>query len=106
MKEFKSIDLRYLYNYLKNIILLGFLSLSIIGQSQNYTLFGDAFGTSPFSNGCPSDTCFTLTPDLLWKTGAVYSDELFDLSKPFDGTFCLYLGNKDATGADGFAFVL
>ncbi len=86
------------------IVVLVFLSNSLI--SQNYELFGDAFGVSSFNNSCPSDTCFTLTPDLTWKTGAVYSDELFDLTQPFDGTFCLFLGTKDANGADGFAFVL
>jgi gliding motility-associated-like protein len=86
------------------LVVLIFMSNSLI--CQNYELFGDAFGVSSFSNNCPSDTCFTLTPDLTWKIGAVYSDELFDLTQPFDGTFCLFLGTKDATGADGFAFVL
>ncbi|MEN8810890.1 MAG: gliding motility-associated C-terminal domain-containing protein [Flavobacteriales bacterium] len=80
--------------------------LVINTYSQSYQLFGDAFGVSPFNVSCPSDTCFTLTPDLQNKRGAVYGDELFDLTRPFDGTFCLFLGTKDANGADGFAFVL
>ena len=81
-----------------------FLVINI--HAQNYQSFGDSYGISSFNNSCPSDTCFTLTPDLLWKTGAIYSDDLFDLTLPFDGTFCLFLGTKDGTGADGFAFVL
>jgi len=82
------------------------LFLVINTNAQSYQLFGDAFGVSPFNASCPSDTCFTLTPDLMNKRGAVYGDELFDLTRPFDGTFCLFLGTKDANGADGFAFIL
>ncbi|MDB4088079.1 gliding motility-associated C-terminal domain-containing protein [Flavobacteriales bacterium] len=91
---------------MKNILILFLVIYCNNLQSQNYLLSGDAVGTSPFSNSCPSDTCFTLTPDLLWQQGAVYNDELFDLTLPFDGTFCLFLGTKDANGADGFAFIL
>ncbi len=92
---------------MKKYVMFACINLSIVTSfGQNYNLFGDAQVTPSFNNTCPSDTCFTLTPDLLWKTGAVFSNELFDLTKPFDGTFCLFLGTKDATGADGFAFVL
>jgi len=91
---------------MKNIFLLLLVIYCFNLQSQNYHLTGDAIGTSPFSNSCPSDTCFTLTPDLLWQQGAVYNSKLFDLTLPFDGTFCLFLGTKDLNGADGFAFVL
>jgi hypothetical protein len=90
----------------KHFIFLAINLLLVRSFGQNYNLSGDARAISSFDNACLSDSCFTLTPDLLWKSGAVFSSELFDLTKPFDGTFCLFLGTKDATGADGCAFVL
>ena len=49
---------------------------------------------------------FRLTQDTQGQTGALMSNERIDLRSDFQLSFDLYLGNKDAAGADGMAFVL
>ncbi|PCI96342.1 MAG: hypothetical protein COB15_10515 [Flavobacteriales bacterium] len=95
----------------KNFILFFFVALSFIcnqnsAYSQNFLLVGDAFGVNKIAS-CTSDidTCFTLTPNANNQAGAVWDLSPIDLSKSFDATFCLTLGNDDH-GADGFAFVM
>ncbi len=49
---------------------------------------------------------YRLTPDLAQQMGAIWSESYLDLSKSFEIQAELYFGTKDATGADGIAFVL
>ena len=49
---------------------------------------------------------FILGQDAQGQKGALMSNERIDLRSDFDLSFDLYLGNKDAAGADGMAFVL
>ena len=49
---------------------------------------------------------FILTPDEQLQHGGVMTEERIDLSSAFTLTFSFNLGDKDADGADGMAFVL
>ena len=51
------------------------------------------------------DNCYELTGAFNTQFGAIWSNELIDLSESFEAQFQLYLGNKDANGADGIVFV-
>ena len=48
----------------------------------------------------------TLVPDGQLQRGGIMSNARLDLGADFDLSFDIYLGNKDADGADGMAFVL
>jgi hypothetical protein len=52
------------------------------------------------------NNCFQLTPDAQWQAGTIWNTTQLNLNCPFDYTYNVYLGNKDANGADGIAFVL
>ena len=54
----------------------------------------------------PATGTYTLTQDLQNEAGSVISTGRLDLASNFDITFELNLGNKDAAGSDGAAFVL
>jgi len=47
-----------------------------------------------------------LTPDQAKKVGGIMSEDKIDLTHDFNIKFDVFLGGKDATGADGLAFVL
>ncbi len=49
---------------------------------------------------------FVLTSDEQLQHGGVMTEERIDLSSPFKLTFSFNLGDKDANGADGMAFVM
>ena len=49
---------------------------------------------------------YTLTPDAVNQRGSVMSATTLDLSQAFTLSFDLNLGDKDAAGADGAAFIL
>lgn len=49
---------------------------------------------------------YVLTPDAELKHGSFMSPQRVDLSKAFEITFEINVGDKDANGADGMAFVL
>lgn len=96
------------------LLLSFFLFINLNGFSQ-FTIIGNSYPI-PINSACSlSDTCFTLT-DNTGQAGAVWHESRFDMSLPFDGIFCLYLGDADVSatcydddednGADGFAFVL
>jgi len=53
-----------------------------------------------------SCNCYQLTPDLEWQGGSVWNKNKIDLNKSFNYIFNVYLGRKDASGADGIVFVL
>ncbi|MHA6249071.1 lectin-like domain-containing protein [Pontibacter sp. CAU 1760] len=67
------------------------------GASAQFIPRGDAAKTS--------GNCFRITEDKKWRYGAVWSEEMIDLNKPFELEFVLYMGTKDADGADGIAFL-
>lgn len=50
--------------------------------------------------------CYTLTPDDTTKAGSVWNKNKIDLTQSFNYIFNVYLGCKDATGADGVVFIL
>jgi hypothetical protein len=58
-----------------------------------------------FSSGSSSSVEYILTPDQLWKGGALWSNDAVDLGCSFDLEFEAYFGTRDA-GADGIMFVL
>ena len=62
-----------------------------------FTVNGSAVNTSP--------QVYMVTPDALSQHGSVMSDMRVDLSKTFDITFDINVGNK-ANGADGMGFML
>lgn len=93
-----------------------FIQLSV--QAQNYNFLKSPGSTSP----TPSGDCYTLTNSDAtgWKLvggipvnitsywGAVWYDDLLDLSKKFDIEFDVNLGNRSivSQGGDGLAFVM
>ena len=81
--------------YRLTILLTLFWVKDIFGQ---YQLNGDAAQITP--------DCFVLTRDETFSVGSVWYQEKVDISKSFDVYLDIFLGNKDANGADGMAFVL
>lgn len=71
---------------------------TVISYCQTYTLNGSAR-----QDNC---NCYTLTPELLGQSGSVWNNNKIDLSRSFDFRFNVYLGCRDANGADGIAFIL
>ena len=49
---------------------------------------------------------YIVTPDLVSSPGFLWSTDKIDLDNPFDIELSVYLGTKDANGADGMTFVL
>lgn len=91
------------------LILLVFLTCNSFVYSQfGYDIYGSTFGVNNINNAvCGEvDSCFTLTPDALGQIGAVWDNKLINLNYGFDASFCMYLGDTDYLGADGFAFVM
>ena len=52
-----------------------------------------------------SDECFQLTEDRLWAGGTIYYPNKIDLNSNFDMELDVFLGCKDADGADGIVFI-
>jgi len=52
-----------------------------------------------------SDECFQLTEDRLWAGGTIYYPNKIDLTSNFDMELDVFLGCKDADGADGMVFI-
>jgi gliding motility-associated-like protein len=50
--------------------------------------------------------CYTLTKDQTGQSGSVWNINKIDLTRSFDFHFNVFLGCRDAEGADGIAFVL
>ncbi|HTN06017.1 lectin-like domain-containing protein [Agriterribacter sp.] len=50
--------------------------------------------------------CYTITNDKNDQSGSVWNINKIDLTHPFDYHFNVFLGCRDADGADGIAFVL
>ena len=67
-------------------------------QNSPYILNGSAIAIN-----C---NCYQLTPDLLWQGGSVWNKNQIDLRQSFNYVFNVFLGYKDADGADGIVFVL
>ena len=61
-----------------------------------------------FLNGSAveNDTCFRLTPEVNWEVGSIWYGELINLEESFEIVLDLFLGCKDADGADGIVFGL
>lgn len=82
----------------------GFLSFCLLmmaaaGFAQNpYVLNGSAR-----QDNC---NCYTLTTETTSQSGSIWNKNKIDISQPFDFFFNVYLGCKDADGADGIVFVL
>ncbi|MEZ4886891.1 MAG: gliding motility-associated C-terminal domain-containing protein [Chitinophagales bacterium] len=51
------------------------------------------------------DNCYQLTGAFNTQFGAIWSNDLINLNESFEAQFRLYLGDKDANGADGIVFV-
>jgi gliding motility-associated-like protein len=85
-----------------HVFMLALVSISRISlqaqQSPTYIVNGDATTLS-----C---NCYQLTPDINWKGGSVWNKNKIDLNNSFNYIFNVYLGTKDADGADGIVFVL
>ncbi|MFI5124183.1 MAG: PKD domain-containing protein [Chitinophagales bacterium] len=80
-------------------LLSGFFYFIASAQEQNpYIINGNAF-----QENC---NCYTLTKDLNNQAGSVWNKNKIDLRQSFDYKFNVYLGCKDASGADGIVFVL
>ncbi|WP_347158572.1 lectin-like domain-containing protein [Pontibacter chitinilyticus] len=52
-----------------------------------------------------SGQCFKITEDQQFRYGSIWSQNKIDLSKPVELEFIIYMGTKDADGADGIAFL-
>ena len=51
-----------------------------------------------------SGSCYTLTPNILFSAGSIWSPDKIDLRKSFQAIFKLNLGCTDSGGADGIVF--
>lgn len=81
-----------------SIITIGCLLLAFIDLKAQYILNGNAI-----KNSC---NCYTLTNAANTQSGSVWNANKIDLRQPFDFWFNVYLGCKDADGADGIVFML
>lgn len=52
-----------------------------------------------------TDNCFQLTEDRLWAGGSIYYPNKIDLNSHFNMELDVFLGCKDAKGADGIVFI-
>lgn len=79
-------------------IFLVLLFLQIDVHAQQFTTQGNATQAGPFT--------YTITPNVLWQAGMVTNVYPLDLKQNFSVNFQLNFGINDASGADGFAFLL
>lgn len=65
-------------------------------------------GQQYVTNGSATQTgiCYRLTPDQQFRGGSVWYLDKVNINESFDLYFDIFLGCKDADGADGIAFVL
>lgn len=94
---------------MKKIFILSFVLISGFVKAQfGYQTVGNTVGVQNINNAvCGEvDSCFTLTPNQLSQSGAVWDNKPINLNYSFDATFCMTLGAEDMWGADGFAFVM
>ncbi|MEM6263816.1 MAG: gliding motility-associated C-terminal domain-containing protein [Bacteroidota bacterium] len=80
-----------------------FLTIILIIGAFHFT-----FGQYRLNGSSVRDTgeCFTITPDQQWRNGSIWYLNKVDISRPFDLYFDVFMGCRDANGADGLAFVL
>ncbi|HEX4850561.1 MAG TPA: PKD domain-containing protein, partial [Puia sp.] len=86
--------------------LLGLLTLFItcsITASQAQVSNPYIINGNAYQENC---NCYTLTDDQTFLSGSVWNKYKIDLTQSFDFTFNVFLGCRDADGADGIAFVL
>jgi Bacterial lectin len=84
-------------NTLSSTLTVGSGTTGGTGQEPTFTVNGSAINTATHA--------YTVTPDAQLQHGSVMSDVRVDLSKTFDMTFDINVGNND-NGADGMGFVL
>lgn len=87
---------------MKGLNCVFFLSASLVlfpfFSFSQYKLNGNAVQES-----C---NCYLLTNDEQWQSGSVWQVDKISLDNPFDFKFNVFLGYKDAEGADGIVFML
>ncbi|MCE3294359.1 MAG: legume lectin beta domain protein [Crocinitomicaceae bacterium] len=94
---------------MKKILIFSSILLNTVIYAQfGYETVGNTVGVANINNAvCGEvDSCFTLTPNQLSQSGAVWDNKPINLNYSFDATFCMTLGAEDMWGADGFAFVM
>ncbi len=82
---------------MKKLSVLTLCLIALTAHAQ-FVLNGDAFELG--------DNCFQLTEEITNQAGSVWYDSLINLEDNFEVNFEIYLGDLDASGADGIAFVL
>jgi len=80
------------------LLLAGLVLWSVSSAQDVCTFVGDAVGLG--------GGCYAITENVLQQVGAVWFNDQVDLTQGFTIRAELYLGNQDATGADGIAFVM
>lgn len=86
---------RHFFIYARLILWLNLIPLFSFSQ---YILNGAAV-----QNTC---NCYTLTQEVNTQSGSVWNANKINLNQPFDYWFNVFLGCKDANGADGIVFML
>ncbi len=90
------------------LILISFISFhtipSGIAQINGWELMKEIIKISANASKL-SDNCFQLTDDRPWAGGSIYYPNKIDLNKNFKVEMDVFLGCKDAEGADGIVFV-
>jgi len=81
-----------------SVLCIRFFIPSIYAQVTPYHLNGNAY-----KEDC---NCYTLTTEQNFQSGSVWNINKIDLNQSFDFKFNVFLGCKDADGADGIVFVL
>lgn len=69
---------------------------TLASLKAQFIVNGRAFQSSP--------TCWTLTPAANGAVGSVWNEKKINLNESFDISVDIFLGCKDADGADGFVF--
>ncbi len=73
-----------------------FLLLFLLPSRAQFFLNGDAIQVN--------DTCFQLTEPVNWQSGSIWNPEKINLNQSFEVVMRIFLGCKDADGADGIVF--
>lgn len=84
------------FNPLYSFLILLFFQLHV--HAQQFNTQGNASQPGSFT--------YTITPNVLWQAGMVTNVYPLDLRQNFSINFQLNFGVNDASGADGFAFLL
>jgi len=87
---------------MKHLVVLIFVLLVFVGSACSQIPVFDTYGEAEEIAG----NCYRITPDENNEVGAIWSQDMLDMSQSWDMIAEVYLGTSNNNGGDGMAFVL